>query len=125
MNHYSQTLGRYTDQDENYIGTGWSGQGEGVDNPDMESVHNVGPIPKGLYTIGEAYHHPHLGPITMDLYPYPANNMFDRSAFRIHGAAAGDTLITPGLSSEGCIILPPGPRSVISKSSDRILQVTE
>lgn len=120
---FSQTLGRMLDQDENYVGTGWSGNGLGTDNPEMEMVPNVGPLPKGKYTIGPSYHHPKLGPCTMDLLPDPANNMYGREDFRIHGAASGDTFINPGFSSEGCIVLPPGPRSTISASSDKILQV--
>lgn len=125
MYTFSQSLGRLTDQDENYVGSGWSGQGLGVDNPDMQSVHNVGPLPRGKYKIGPAYHHPRLGRVTMDLIPNPANEMFGRSVFRIHGAASGDTFISPGQSSEGCIVLPRPVREKIDASPDKDLQVVE
>lgn len=122
---FSQSLGRATDQDENYIGSGWSGNGEGVDNPDKQDVHNVGPLPRGRYRIGPAHNHPHLGPVVMDLIPAPGNQMFGRLAFRIHGAAQGDTFISPGHSSDGCIILPRPVRERIAASSDKDLQVIE
>lgn len=125
MYQFSQSLGRLTDQDENYVGSGWSGNGEGLDNPDKQDVHNVGPIPRGRYHIGPAHTHPHLGPVVLELTPSPSNIMFGRSAFRIHGAAPGDTFISPGKSSEGCIILPRPVRERIAASIDKDLEVIE
>ena len=43
---YSQTSGEL-DQDGNKVATGYSGAGIGKNNPVMQNVHNVGPIPQG------------------------------------------------------------------------------
>lgn len=75
--------------------------GEGRNIPSMENVEKIGPLPRGMYTIGEPYHHPVLGPYTMNLTPDVGNKMYNRSAFRIHG----DKASAPGTASEGCIVL--------------------
>lgn len=100
-----------------FVGTGYSGTGEGRDNPDMESVENVGPIPRGVYTIGDARLSETLGPIVMDLAPAPDTNTFGRFLFRIHGDNARHD------ASHGCIILGPLIRRAIADSGDRELSV--
>jgi hypothetical protein len=57
----------------------------------------------------------------MDLDPDPANEMFGRSAFRIHGAA----LENPELSSDGCIIQQRSVREAVWNSGDHQLEVIE
>lgn len=104
-----------------FLGQGWSGQLQGQNNPDMQNVPNVGPIPRGLYAIGDPYHHPHLGPVVFDLTPDPSNEMFGRSLFRIHGASYQH----PELSSEGCIILSLNIREQIAFDSETHLEVKE
>lgn len=104
-----------------FVWAGWAGQGSGKNNPEMQSVPDIGPLPRGLYLIGRAYTHPHLGPVVMNLTPDAANTMFSRSAFRIHGAAYKN----PELSSHGCIILPRDVRIRIDMDTDRLLEVTE
>lgn len=96
----------------------YSGTGEGRNNPDKESVQNVGPIPRGAYSIGQAYDHPHLGPCVMNLDPMSGTNAFGRTAFRIHGDNKTHD------ASHGCIICPPGLRHYIAASKYRILLVT-
>lgn len=103
------------------LATGWAGQLEGTNNPGMQNVPNIGPLPQGCYTIGPAYDHPHLGPLTMNLTPDDTNEMFGRADFRIHGASAQH----PALSSHGCIILPRYARQHIIDSGDRRLEVKE
>jgi len=100
---------------------GWAGQGLGMNNPEMQSAHDTGPLPRGLYIIGRAYTHPHLGPVVMNLSPDAANVMFGRSDFRIHGAAFQH----PELSSHGCIIQPKDVRIRIDMGDERLLEVTE
>ena len=39
------------------IGRGYSGKGVGKNNPHMQNVGFKGPIPRGAYFIGHAYHH--------------------------------------------------------------------
>jgi len=98
---------------------GWAGQGDGKNNPAMQGVKGIGPLPVGVYTIGEPHDSPHTGPYTMDLTPDPSNNMLGRSDFRIHGAS----YMRPELSSEGCIIQPREIRENIWNSGDRTIEV--
>lgn len=101
------------------FGSGWAGQGIGRNNPDAQQIHNIGPLPRGKYKIGKAYHHPKLGPVVMDITPDPINEMLGRSLFRIHGAASQN----PELSSEGCIIMPREVRQGIDTGIDKDLEV--
>ncbi len=97
---------------------GYSGHGEGRNNPDMQDMPDIGPIPQGSYVIGMAYNDPgRLGPCVMHLDPMEGTNTFGRSLFRIHG----DNLEHD--ASEGCIILSLSMRSIISTSGDRKLVV--
>lgn len=106
-------------QDERIKWLGWAGQGKGLNNPAMQDQPGIGPLPEGLYTIGEPHDSPHTGPYTMDLTPDPSNTMFGRSDFRIHGAAK----VNPELSSEGCVVMPRAVREKISTSGDKNLTV--
>lgn len=113
---YEQVTGRLT-EDDLLVGRGYSGTGEGRNNPDMQSTPNVGPIPEGGYTIGAPYDHPHLGPHVLNLIPDPANQMFGRTDFRIHGNNMAND------ASHGCIILSRPLREAISASHDNRLVV--
>lgn len=95
---YVQSTGRLYRPDGSWCGTGYSGHGEGINNPAMQEVRNVGPIPCGLYTIGHAMDHPLLGPFAIPLIPNPFNQMFGRSHFYCHGDNAEHN------ASLGCII---------------------
>ena len=114
---YEQASGRLLAEGGILVGEGYSGSGDGKNNPDMEAVQDIGPCPQGFFTIGPAHDHPVLGPLTMDLTPDPENEMFGRDAFRIHGDNADHT------ASEGCIIQDHGVRLRVSQSLDRRLQV--
>ena len=98
---------------------GYSGYGEGLKNPDMQNIPNIGPIPQGKYNIGPAYRHEHLGPQTMDLEPTPETDIYERNAFRIHG----DNRSGNQSGSTGCIVLPRKVRNYISDSDDHTLRV--
>lgn len=108
--------------DGSVAGIGWAGQGAGKNNPDAQNIPNIGPLPRGNYTIGPAYHHPKLGRVTMNLIPDPDNNMEGRADFRIHGAAAPPDTET---SSHGCIIQIRSVRERVAGSSDKRLQVVK
>lgn len=97
----------------------YSGHGEGKNNPDMQHIKRVGPIPKGKYIIGPVYDSSRTGPYTIKLTPYDDNEMFGRSAFRIHG----DSIKQPGTASTGCIIAPRHIRESIILSGDKELTV--
>jgi hypothetical protein len=118
---YSQTTGRMTG--ENFEATGYSGNGEGLNNPAMQDVHAVGPLPQGSYTILAPHADPKVGPIAMGLAPAPGNEMFRRGDFLIHG----DNPQMNHTASEGCIILPHDARVAIGAAvlaGDNQLEVT-
>lgn len=121
---YSQSTGQMTYVDNQTgartnVGTGYSGHGEGLNNPNMQNVPYVGPIPQGTYDIGQAYRHENFGPVTMNLEPRPETNTFNRGGFLIHG----DNAQRNRSASRGCIILPRNIRIQINNSGDRELRV--
>ena len=97
---YEQATGRLLEDEGKVIGIGWAGHLQGRNNPAMQDVKGVGPLPKGKYTVGDPEDGTPLGPLAFPLTPDPANEMFGRSAFFIHGASQEH----PALSSDGCII---------------------
>lgn len=106
------------------VATGYSGHGEGLNNPAMQQVRMVGPAPRGTYTIGPAHTHPHLGPIAMQLTPDAGNEMFGRSGFFIHG----DNEQMNHTGSDGCLIFSRGTRAGISAAGQDVgntLEITE
>ncbi len=122
---YEQSSGKMIDPNGLVVGFGYAGGDcgtvpEGKNNPLMQDRHNIGPLPQGSYSIGKAYTHPRLGPITMNLDPYPGNKMFGRGEFRIHG----DDIASPGNGSDGCIVQARTVREDIDQSLDKLLVVT-
>jgi hypothetical protein len=118
---YRQQSGQIYDTSGASIGFAYSGRDAGLNNGAMQNVPDVGPIPCGLYDIGEAYGHSEHGPIVMQLHPHPENEMFGRSAFLIHG----DLISAPGKfeASKGCIVANINIRAAIARSADKLLQV--
>jgi type VI secretion system (T6SS) effector TldE1-like protein len=114
---YNQVTGEMSRGGAPFIG--YSGIGEGKNNPAMQNVKNVGPLPCGFYTIEPPVDSPEHGPYALPLVPDPNNTMFGRDDFMIHG----DSIEHPGSASEGCIILERYARQVIWTSNDKILQV--
>lgn len=115
--NYEQTTGRIS-HDGNFVGIGYSGNSTGKNNPDMEEVQAVGPIPRGQWHIGPVYDHPHLGPVVMNLTPV-GHDAHGRTAFRIHG----DSSQHPGEASDGCIVASRAIREQIALSTDKVLYV--
>jgi hypothetical protein len=116
---YSSTTGRLLNPSGTLIATCYSGRGAGLNNPAMENVKCVGPIPRGSYKIGPAYTHPTEGPIVMNLEPIDGTDTFGRSEFHIHG----DNQKQNHSASLGCIIAPRFARQLISASTDKELEV--
>lgn len=116
---FEQTTGWMISQTGARLAQGYSGAGAGKNNPAYENVEDVGVIPAGTYTINAPIDSPTHGPYAMPLVPSPANEMFGRSEFLIHG----DSLEHPGAASEGCIILPRFARERIWESLDHQLVV--
>lgn len=116
MWRYDQSSGVLTHRGV-FVARGYAGRGAGRNNPALDGVKGVGPIPAGRYRIGRARTSARTGPVVMDLTPI-GHDAEGRSAFQIHGDnASGD-------ASSGCIILPRPVRERIAASPDRELEVT-
>lgn len=60
---------------------GYSGSGAAKNEPDRQCLKDQGPIPRGMYTIGDARDDPGgLGPVVLPLMPDAGNAMCGRSA---------------------------------------------
>lgn len=116
---YEQATGRLSSTESDFVAFGYSGAGAGKDNPAMQSVRDLGPIPQGVYAIGAPFDSIEHGPFAMRLAPDAANKMFSRSGFLMHG----DSREHPGCASRGCIILPRHARETVAASADRELRV--
>lgn len=105
---------------EYYLGTGYAGSPEGLNNPSMQGRADIGPIPEGLYRI-EAMQNNRTGSGTMladsmrltPLTPLAGG----RSGFLIHSD------YNNWRSSQGCICTPLNVRQAISNTGVNRLQV--
>lgn len=102
---YEQSTGCWKSGDGRILAYCYSGAGAGKNNPQMESVLYMGPVPIGWYTLQEPEYtkpgetSPH-GPYVIPLKPDPENVMFYRGGFLVHG----DNVHFPGTASKGCVI---------------------
>ncbi len=115
---YEQKTGNLL-YDGKVVATGYSGHGDGKNNPTLQNVPCIGPLPEGYYTIFPPIDTNSHGPYVLALVPFPHNQMFGRSGFLIHG----DSIKQSGSASEGCIILGRNVRQAIWESNDRTLRV--
>lgn len=116
---YAQKTGELQ-QDGKPVATGYSGAGAGKNNPEMDNVSNVGPIPRGEWAVtGPPVDTRDHGPYVLRLEPAGNTETFGRDGFLMHG----DSREHPGSASHGCVILPRTVREDIWKSGDRELQV--
>jgi Protein of unknown function (DUF2778) len=119
MFEYHQISGEML-QDGKHVAFGYSGKGEGRNNPAYQQVRCVGPIPAGLWTIsGPPLDTDQHGPFVLHVDAAEGTNTFGRSGFLVHG----DSKVSPGMASEGCIVMPRNAREQIWASGDRDLQV--
>lgn len=110
-------------------GTGYSGRGDGLNNPNMQDVPHVGPIPRGTYFISP------MEPViitqdgtrllnAMRLTPDAATQAYlkkiGRGGFIMHG---GD--FEEMDSSTGCPIIRPNERSNVARSRVNFLRVVQ
>lgn len=116
---YKQSTGELVNSASTTVAMGYSGALAGKNNPAMQEVPNVGPIPQGHYTIGAPFTSPEHGPFAMHLTPDPSNRMYKRAGFLMHG----DSLEHPGCASEGCIIMSRTAREQAWDSGDHALEV--
>jgi hypothetical protein len=117
---FSQTTGTLTDNEGQIVATGWSGHGEGKNNPLMQSVHNVGPLPQGLYKVGVWEDHPHLGHMVAHLSMVDGKD-FGRDGFFIHGPSKDKDKY--GEESQGCIVVPRPDRQKVHDLNPQCVQV--
>lgn len=126
MWRWDQSAGVLT-RDGKHVSNGYSGKGRGKNNPALQAVPGVGPIPAGRWKITGRYDSGRVGPFALRLEAVDAAFGDDthagtgRGAFRIHG----DSVRSPGEASNGCIILPRVIRELIWNSGDRDLEVVE
>jgi hypothetical protein len=116
---YAQKTGDLL-QDGERVATGYSGIDNGKNNPAMQAIPNVGPIPQGEWTIvGPPINTPDHGPYVLRLTPSAETVLFGRSGFLMHG----DSIESPGCASHGCIIMPRDVREQVWNSGDTDLEV--
>ena len=107
-------------QDGHHVANGYSGAGAGKNNSAMETVSNVGPIPRGDWRIaGPPINTAEHGPYVLALEPAAETQTFGRSGFLMHG----DSVQSPGSASHGCVIMPRAVREQVWGSGDRALEV--
>jgi hypothetical protein len=117
---YKQQSGELWHGDPEPAAVGYSGAGEGKNNPAMQVVHAIGPIPQGEWLIqGPPVDSRLHGPFVMRLIPIIPSAALGRAGFLIHG----DSKEHPGMASEGCIIMPRNVRERVWNSGDRELLV--
>lgn len=116
---YEQASGHLYAPGGELVATGYSGNGPGKNNPAWQDHHDVGPIPCGDYTIGAPVEGTGHGPYVLPLAPYATNDMWGRSGFLMHG----DSILSPGTASRGCVILARADRVRVWTSGDRHLRV--
>jgi len=121
---FDSSTGNLTDPNGVFVESGYAGGFLGtvpdaINNPAYQYTPDVGPLPVGLYTMGDAVEGTHLGPLAIPLHPDPNNDMRGRGGFYCHG----DHIGAPGTASDGCIIMSHSTRLLLSASTDRQIQV--
>lgn len=96
---YVQSTGELFRPDGSFCAAGYSGRGDGLNNPIFQTSVNEGPIPQGLYDLGKVDEE--KGPFTIRLSPHSGNTMYGRSGFLVHG----DNKEVNHSASEGCIVM--------------------
>lgn len=116
---YAQKTGELR-QNGKHVANGYSGAGVGKNNPHLEDVHNMGPIPRGKWEIvGPPVNTGAHGPFVLRLEPTAETETFGREGFLMHG----DSKDNPGTASQGCVILPRSVREQVWNSGDQDLEV--
>lgn len=117
---YSQATGTLAWNARVIATGGYAGRNAGRNNPAMEQIRNIGPIPRGRYRIGLPRNTREQGPHILDLEPV-GHNALGRTEFMMHG----DSRDRPGQASHGCIVFPLHVRQRVAASGDNALIVTE
>lgn len=125
MNHvliYSQSSGiMYLEDHERnrvQLARGYSGHGTAINDPDCEGQPGRGPIPRGVWKVGDQFNSERTGPLVLPLTPV-GHDAYHRSGFQIHG----DNKHGDRTASTGCIILPRHIRQTIVNLRIDVLEV--
>lgn len=121
---FDSSTGWLSNPDGDQIEQGYAGgdlgkNPEGINNKAYQYTRLIGPLPVGLYTMGDAVEGTHLGPLAIPLTPDPSNDMRGRAGFYCHA----DTIGHPRCASEGCIVMSHATRLLLSQSADLQIQV--
>lgn len=117
---YSQVDG-WLYHDGRSVGKGYAGKGPGLNNPRLQNIKGVGPLPQGHYDILAPVDSKEHGPYAMVLDPHEDNEMFSREGMMLHG----DNPKGDHSASSGCIVMPRWVRDFVWSSGDHLLQVVE
>lgn len=101
---------------------GYSGNGAGKNDPDMQCLQDNGPIPQGLWNIVGVFNkNPDKAPtdFALKLSPDPTTDVCGRTNFWIHGDRNENPPFDPQSASEGCIIYPRNIRELIWNNQDK------
>lgn len=99
---FQQSTGLITDEAGEVVAHAWAGHGDGLNNPAMQEIHEVGPLPQGVYEVRPwEDNHPPLGPMVAHLVQIEGET-FGRDAFYIHGPSSTHYM----QESKGCIVVP-------------------
>jgi len=119
---YVQSSGQMIDEDEKgnrtVLGTGYAGAPEALNDPEKQDKKHQGPLPRGKYAIGPQQDNGDLRQ-SLRLTPDPANEMYNRSGFLIHGPHDDDKRD----SSTGCPVFSKDIRDKIANSGRKVLRV--
>jgi hypothetical protein len=120
---YHQTKGLLLLNTGEWLHGLYAGHGAGKNNPTMQYIKMLGPLPQGVYRICTPIGHPRLGPFALKLIPHEDNEMRGRDDFWIHGGSKDPA--KAGQESNGCIIATRAQREILWASNDLVLEVVE
>lgn len=117
---YVQATGELFDyKTGEFVDRGYSGRGPiGLNKTDAEHLKGIGPVPRGLYLIGQPRQSERTGRFVLDLTPL-GHKALGRSGFQIHG----DNKTGDMSASQGCIVLQLKTRSTIAAGSPLIVVI--
>ena len=111
---YESSSGSTFRPDGTLLCVAYSGHGDGLNNPAMQAIPNIGPIPTGEYTLSPFFTHPRLGKLVARFMPKSDNDECHRSGIDLHG----DNQYRDHTGSEGCVVMDEPYRLEISQSLD-------
>lgn len=117
MWYFESSTGNWYDPAGAFFSMGYSGNGAGLNNPAMQNVPDVGPLPENIYDQSEWFDDPEKGPIVCRLIPRNESLMFGRAGMMNHGDNAKRNFS----ASEGCAIADHRTRLARSQSPDQVL----